>query len=180
MLWLLTIFKSPLARRVALAVVIVLAAALALHAYGRSKVEEGKRIGYVDGRKFGVQEGRNQLMAEYNAAATVANENTRSLNRVRDQRAEGVERDQELRDGARGVAVDRNRDELQRLRDELARTRAAGGGRAGEGDAGAAATARAAAVGELFESCAAELVDLAREADGVRDRLIGWQQLRPD
>ncbi len=64
-------------------------------------------------------------------------------------------------------------DELERLRDELARAGASAPGASASAPAGTDAGTNV--VNQLFGACAQTLVGLAREADGLEARLVGLQ-----
>lgn len=123
---------------------------------------------------FGYRQASDRCAArigQYEQAAREASEAARlreqelldEVESVKDQYMRQVEVDRRAARGARA--------ELKRLRDALAtRERAAGEAAAATGRVDEAATERA-----VFDACAAELVDMAREADRIATRLSGLQ-----
>lgn len=124
----------------------------------------------------GDAQGADRVQKAWDAQEHLRSQVTAAGNALRQRNAEKVAHEQTQREAASQAAADSAAASLRSLRAELARLKARPNPYPA-GDAGLAACAgEAATARELFGESAEAFVELAAEADQLRDQVIGLQQ----
>ena len=128
----------------------------------------------------GDAQGAGRVQQAWNTQEHLRSQVTAAGNTLRQRHAEKVAHEQTQREAASKAAADSAAASLRSLRTELARLKARPNPYPA-GDSGLAACAvEAATARELFGDSAEAYVDLAAEADQLRDQVTGLQQFATD